>query len=62
MNVNQTTKYREKNHICSFTDLLDLIYTVKTMQRQIYIWLFNLCTWILLDFPDENKALIISFE
>ncbi len=32
------------------------------MKRQIYIWLFNLCTWILLDFPDENKALIISFE
>ncbi len=27
MNVNQTTKHTEKNHFCSFTDLLDLIYT-----------------------------------
>lgn len=31
-NVNQTTKHIEKNHFCSFTDLLDLIYTVKTVQ------------------------------
>ncbi len=33
VNVNQTTKQKtEKNRFCSFTDLLDLIYTVKTMQ------------------------------
>ncbi len=32
MNVNQT-KHVEKKHFCHFnTDLLDLIYTVKTMQ------------------------------
>ncbi len=33
MNVNQTTKHIEKNHLCSFnTDVLDLIYTMKTIQ------------------------------
>ncbi len=60
VNVNQTTKHIEKNHFCWLTDLLDLIYTVKTAVL-FYIWLFNFCTWILLDLAEEYKALFISF-
>ncbi len=51
----------EQNHFCSFnTDLLDFIYTVKTMKCYFSFDLFNLYTWILLDLPEEYKALFIS--
>ncbi len=41
----------EKNHFCTFnTDLLDLIYS-KDYAVLFYIWLFNFCSWILLDLP-----------
>ncbi len=48
----------EENHFCSFNaDLLDLIY-MYAMQC-FYIWLFNFCTWILLELPEKYKALFI---
>ncbi len=60
MNVKQTTKYIEKNRFCSFnTDLLDLIYTVKTLQCY-FTFDYSTNTRILLDLPENIKHCLFN--
>ncbi len=53
----------EKNHFCSFNRFIRFNLYREDYTVLFYIWLglFNFCTWILLDLPEEYKALFISF-
>ncbi len=51
----------EKNHFCSFNRFIRFnLYGEDSVQYAVlfYIWLFNFCTWILLDLPEKYKALV----
>ncbi len=58
MNVNQTTKLREKNHFWSFiTDLIRFNVCSEDYAVLFNMLLFNQYTWILLNLPVKYKAL-----
>ncbi len=62
MNVNQTTKHIEKKiTFVALTQITGIRFNLYSEDYAVlfYIWLFNFCTWILLDLPEKYKALFI---